>query len=223
MVKKEKLLAIPVLSNLSEEEVTSLGSVMTEVKVTKGTYLIHAEDESRSIMFIFDGKVKVSLPGNEARDVILAYLERGDFFGEIALLTGEKRTADVIAENDTTALLLTEADFKRHVQKYSGFSMALLSELAHRIRDSSEKIGELVLFDVNTRLARTLRSMGTKKVIDGETVYILDTRPTHQDLASLIGTSREVVSRAFKKLEDDGFIATDGKAIKVYSVPSQEK
>lgn len=171
------------------------------------------------MMFLLKGKVKVAIAGADGREVTICHLEEGDCFGELALLTGEKRIADVIVVSDAEVAVLDRAAFERHISHHNGFLRSLLKTLAFRLRDSSDKIGEIVLFDVHTRLVRVLYGLGEKKRIDNEELSLVANRPTHQELAGMIGSSREVVSRAFKRLEDEGFITVEGKVVTVRLVP----
>ena len=219
MASTNDLRRIPLLASLDEFELARLSSEMTFLHPPKGRFLMKVNEEGTTMMFLLKGKVKVVLAGPDGREVTICHLEEGDCFGELALLTGEKRVADVIAVTDCEVASLEKSAFERHIAHHNGFLRSLLKTLAFRLRDSSDKIGEIVLFDVHTRLVRVLYGMGKKEEREGETVSIVTDRPTHQELAGMIGTSREVVSRAFRRLEDEKFIEVDGKEITVRLVP----
>ncbi|MDC0358753.1 Crp/Fnr family transcriptional regulator [Oligoflexia bacterium] len=219
MSTEDELRAIPLLSTLDENELKQLAAVMRKVKAPKGKHVIYAEDEGNSLMFVADGKVKVSLVGEEGKEIVLAHFEQGEFFGEISLLTGEKRSADVIALTNCVLFVLTEHDFQNHISQNFGFTQALLKELALRLRTASEKIGDLALFDVYRRVARTLKSLAVEQEVGGQMVYVIEKRPTHQELAAMVGTSREMVTRALKGLEEDECISIDGKRIELQMLP----
>jgi CRP/FNR family cyclic AMP-dependent transcriptional regulator len=105
------------------------------------------------------------------------------------------------------------------VNENPGLSFALMKELALRLRAASAKIGDLALYDVYRRVARTLKSMAKPEIENDEEALVIDERPTHQELANMVGTSREMVTRALKGLEEDGCITVESKRIKVIKMP----
>ncbi len=219
MIAEQLLRKITILSGLDSAELVQLGSVLKERRAPKGSFIVCADDPGPSLMFISEGSVKINLVSQDGKEIVLAYLEEGDFFGEIALLTGEDRSANVIAIEDCRLFVLSAEDFKTHIMKSFGLSFAIMRELAERLRGASSKIGDLALFDVYRRVARSLKSLGTPATEGDSTVYVIDKRPTHQELASIVGTSREMVTRALKGLEEDGCIVMDGKQIIVRKLP----
>lgn len=219
MIPIDELKKIPLLSELAGPELMHLGSVLKERRAPKGSYIVYAEDPGPSMMFIADGKVKVNLMSNDGKEVVLANMEEGEFFGEIALLTGSDRSANVIATSDCRLFVLHEEDFTTHLTQYTGLARGMLTQLALRLRAASAKIGDLALYDVYRRVARTLKSMGSALEVDGKEIHVIDERPTHQELAAMVGTSREMVTRALKGLEEDRCIVVTGKRIEVHKLP----
>lgn len=207
------LLEIPILSALSKEELTALAPLLKEKTFRKNNHIISKDEDSKSLMFLAQGKAKVTISSAEGKEVILAYLRRGEFFGELALLTGEDRSADVVALNDCLVLFLSAEDFKRHAANFQGLNFAVMKELAKRLRAATSKIADLALYDVYKRVENALESLAEKRFVNGEDRLVVNERPKHQDLASMIGTSREMVTRALKSLEDDGAIVVEGKRI----------
>lgn len=219
MISEHDLREIPFLQELSREELAKLISVLKERTVSAGNYILYAEDPGPSLMFISHGEAKVNLLGADGKEIVIALLGQGDFFGEIAILTGEDRTGNVVAETDCRLFVLAKEDFEKHVLSNSGLALSMLKSLALRLRASSLKIGDLALFDVYRRVARTLKSIATRTEENGEEVYVIDKRPTHQELAAMVGTSREMVTRALKGLEEDGCVVTEGKRVLVRKLP----
>lgn len=219
MTAEHILREIPLLRELPSEELNKLGSMMKERRAPKGSYIVYVEDPGPSIMFLVSGAAKVTLTSSEGKEIVLYNLVKGDFFGEIAVLTGEDRSANVVATSDCRLLVLDAEDFKRHIHENPGLSFAIMKELALRLRAASSKIGDLALYDVYRRVARTLRSMARPEQIDGEDVLTIVERPTHQELANMVGTSREMVTRALKGLEEDGCIVVTNKKIEVRKMP----
>ena len=173
-------------------------------------------------MFNLDGKVKINLYSKEGKEIIITTFSKGDFFGELSTLTSSPRSANAIAIENCLLAVLEEVDFVEHCSKFSGLSFAMLKELAERLRLSSSKISDFALLDVYRRIARTLKSLATSEQInkDGQTIQIIENRPTHQDLSSMVGTSREMVTKALKGLVEDRCIKIVGKKIEFYKMPN---
>lgn len=219
MISPDELKKIPLLSQLSDNELNQLGTILKDRRAPKGSYIVSHEDSGPSMMFILDGKVKVNLLSRDGKEVVVATLHEGDFFGEIAVLTGEERSANVVAVTECRIFVLQKEDFEDHLLKYPGLARVMLKEMAIRLRQATSKIGDLALYDVYRRVARTLRSIARVENKDGKEIHIIDDRPTHQELASLAGTSREMVTRALKGLEEDRCIIIEGKRIEILKIP----
>lgn len=219
MISVSDLKKIPLLSELPENELTPLSQVLKDRRAPKGSYIVSAEDNGPSMMFILEGKVKVNLLSRDGKEVVVATLHEGDFFGEIAVLTGEERSANVVAITECRIFVLQKEDFDHHLATYPGLARMMLKEMAVRLKQATSKIGDLALYDVYRRVARTLRSIGRSETREGKEIFIIDERPTHQELASLAGTSREMVTRALKGLEEDRCIIIDGKKIELFKIP----
>jgi CRP/FNR family transcriptional regulator, cyclic AMP receptor protein len=214
-----KIRQIPLFSGLASQELEKLLCVMKKREVSKGSFMVYADDSDLSMMFILDGRAKVTLASDDGKEIVVANLLPGDFFGEMAILTGEDRSANVVATADCEILVLEEGDFNKHILENSGLSIALMKELALRLRRSTEKIGDLALYDVYRRVARTLKSMAEMLSDEGVERWIIKERPTHQELAAIVGTSREMVTRALKGLEEDRCISIKDKSIEVIKLP----
>jgi len=219
MITEQQLRSIPLLSSLSSEELGKLASVLRVKRAPKGSYILYVEDPGPCLMFLSKGKVKVTLVSQEGKEIVLAHLNEGEFFGEVAILTGEDRSANVVALTDCESFVISKEDFENHILNNFGLAHAMLRELAFRLRSASSKIGDLALFDVYRRVARTLQSSGKVIAKEGGKRLVIENRPTHQELASMVGTSREMVTRALKGLEEDGCIVIEGKRIEIIRMP----
>jgi CRP/FNR family transcriptional regulator, cyclic AMP receptor protein len=219
MLAEQQLRKIPLLNRLGAEELSALGALIKERSAPKASYIMYAEDPGPSMMFLLQGSAKVTLNSDEGKEIVLYHLIKGDFFGELAVFTSEDRSANVVALSDCRLLVLSGDDFWRHVRQHSGLAIEMMKELAIRLRAATAKIGDLALYDVYRRVARTLRSMAKQVSVDGEEVLLIEERPTHQELANIVGTSREMVTRALKGLEDDGCIVIENKTIEIRRMP----
>ena len=164
---------------------------------------------------MLEGSVKVTRLSKDGREVILAMLNEGDFFGEMSLLDGESRSANVIALEKTEVLTLDRRDFLDVVNDYPQIAVMLLKELAGRLRKSDRQIASLSLSDAEKRIALCIiRFADEQGVIQNGKVSIPKT-PIQQDIANMAGTSRETVSRALSILEKEDLIARNGRELMI--------
>jgi CRP-like cAMP-binding protein len=214
MVEHAHLLRqVSIFEGLDEQAIARLASSLKPSEFSKDTVIVGQDDQGDSLYIIQEGRVKVVLYGESGREVILTIFRAGDFFGEMSLLDGEPRSANVIALEPTRALVLSREDFARHLAEAPGTALKVLEEMCKRLRHADDVIGNLALLDVYGRVARILIDLARK---EGETqdegIFIRE-RPTQQDLASMIGTSRETVSRVLSEFQRRGFLSMQGKSI----------
>ena len=210
----DKLREFPLFAALDDCHLVTLARVMELRHVRKGACVLKAEDPGKFIMFILSGKLRVERVAQNGREFVLDILGPGDFFGELALLTGKPRSANVEAAEESKILTLSQHDFEQYALNNAALMLALLKELALRCRQTSVKAGDVALYDVSQRLCRVLMSLSEEqRSADGRSVRIVAVRPTHRELAALAGTTREVVTKALKELEAAGRILVEGKKI----------
>lgn len=208
---KEKLKKIDLFNQLSDEELVQVSAVLTEKRAAKGGTVLMAEDPGKNVFLLLDGEAKVTMLGQDGKEFLLTLLEEGDFFGELSALTGEDRSANVVALTDCRLGLITNGDFLKLLTEIPALSISLLRSLAHRLRASSFKLGEFALMDVTDRVKHTLMGLADSTNNGGQRVLIK--RPTHVMLASMVGTSREMVTRALSLLEETGELKFEGKSV----------
>ena len=130
MAKLDDIRQIPLLAELSSDDLGKLSELLNVRTASKGSYIVYKDEPARFIFFILSGEVKINLVSQEGKEIVLAYLKQGEFFGELAILTGEERSANVVATSDCRLLALSEADFKENVLGLSGFALAMMRSLA---------------------------------------------------------------------------------------------
>jgi CRP-like cAMP-binding protein len=199
---------VPLFSHLGDAELSRLADVSRERSYPKNSVILFEDDPGDALYMVATGQVKVVLIGEDGREVILSVLREGDFFGEMALLDDQPRSAHVIAMQDSNLLVLRREDFQRKLEETPSLAFGLLRELSRRLRQADEKIGGLVLLDVNGRVAQLLLQMADEN--DGTTIT---RRITHHTIAQMIGSSRETVSRTIRDLADRGLVDVSRKAI----------
>jgi CRP-like cAMP-binding protein len=213
MDEKEVLRTVPIFSELSEEDITSLARLALRKRYPKDTVVFFENEEGDFFFTILEGRIKVTILGDDGREVILSVLGPGDFFGEMALLDNEPRSATAIAVEESELLSLHRNDFQSVLNDNRSITSALIRVLSARLRRANHQISTLALLDVYGRVARVIVDMAReegKRLRDGRIAF---RRATHQEIANRIGTTRETVTRMLKDLERQGLIHVEGKEI----------
>jgi CRP-like cAMP-binding protein len=179
----------------------------------KGKMILLEQSEGETFFIILSGVVKVTRLSDDGREVILAILGESDFFGEMSLLDGEGRSANIVATENSEVVTLSRRDFLDCLEKYPKIAIALLEELAVRLRKSDQHIESLSLSDSEQRIGVTAEELGTIKRGN----VLLKALPYQQDIANMAGTSRETVSRTLKLLETKDFLKRDGRDLIIYN------
>ena len=209
----ELLRRVSIFEGLEADSIQNLSRDLRPVEFPKDTLIVGQDDHGDSLYIIQSGRVKVVLYGDSGREVILTIFRGGDFFGEMSLLDGEPRSANVIALEPTVALVLAREDFQRHLESRPNAALRVLEEMSKRLRHADAVIGNLALLDVYGRVARILIDLARKEGESQDEGIMIRERPTQQDLASMIGTSRETVSRVLSEFQRRGFLSMQGKSI----------
>ena len=207
----ELLKRVPLFEGLNDNELGALSQMATLRPFPRERVVIMAEEEGDTLFVIHSGQVKVSIVSEDGREVILSILSAGDFFGEMSLLDGNPRSANVTTMQETELLMLRRSDFVRLIQNAPQIAVKLLSVLAGRLRKTDRQIEGLALSDVTGRITQTLLQLADEHGTPTPEGILVRNRPTHQDLANMSGTTRETVSRVLKRLENQGYIAAKGK------------
>jgi CRP/FNR family transcriptional regulator, cyclic AMP receptor protein len=198
---------------LDDRELGSIAAVAKPRRYAKDDVVFHADESGDIFCLIKEGQVKVTMISPEGKEIILSMLGPGDFFGEMALLDDEPRSATVIAMEPLELVTIWRADFLQILQENFSISKKLLATLSRRLRTASNRIESLATMDVYGRLARFFLDLAREhgKVLDNG--YVAVTRPTHQSIANMIGTSRETVSRLIHDLMRQNLLLSEGKTI----------
>jgi CRP-like cAMP-binding protein len=199
---------VPLFESLSEADLQSFAELVRERSYPRGSVIVFEEDPGDALYVVAAGQVKVVLVAEDGREVILSVLGPGSFFGEMAILDEGPRSAHVIAMEESNLLILRRDDFHARLRAMPEVAISLLKEISRRLRRADEKIGSLVLLDVNGRLAHLLL-----RLADEERGDRITRRLTHHTIAQMIGSSRETVSRAMRALVGRNVIEVTRTAI----------
>ena len=208
MSVSDTLRGVPLFSRLADEELARLAPLARERVYPRNSVILFEDDPGDALYVVITGQVKVVLVGEDGREVILAVLGEGDFFGEMALIDDEPRSAHVIAMEDAKLLVLRREDFHAALDKHPRIALGLLRALSRRLRRADDKIGALVLLDVLGRVARLLLEFADEA--DGTKIT---RKITHHTIAQMIGSSRETVSRTMRELAERDLIEVQRKVI----------
>jgi len=213
MKKIELLQSVALFWDLSEEELGYISQKMIARHYESGKFIFLEDSEGEQCFFVVQGSVKVTRLSKDGREVILAMLNEGEFFGEMALLDGESRSANVIALEETEVLTLNREDFLVVLHDYPQIAIQLLKEMAHRLRKSDRQIASLSLSDAEKRIALCIIRFADEQGIIQRGQVSIPKMPIQQDIANMAGTSRETVSRAINLLEKEHFIKRQGREL----------
>lgn len=211
----ELLRDVPVFAGLDDDDLSRLALMLTEKHYPKDAVVVSASDPGDALYIIVNGDAKVSLWSDSGREIILSTLHSGAFFGEMALIDGESRSANVTVTRDAHILRLARKDFLQVLRRYPSITINVMTEMCVRLRRADESIGNLALLDVYGRVARFLIEKAEEEGDDSEEGIIIKKMPTQQHIASRIGTSRETVSRALSEFQRRGYIEQRGKGLLV--------
>ena len=203
----EILKKVPLFGGLANDQLADLSAVFRWRSYPNGSLII-TEGSSGDTLFVLNkGAAKVTRESEDGREVILAFLRVGDIFGELSILDGRERSANVVALEDTEVYTLERDEFLALLIGYPALSVLLLQELAHRIRAADQQIEYLALRDSESRVLLALgRLAGEMNTVETRP-YVMEVKlPIQQDLANMAGTSRETVSRVLRSLEQKGII-----------------
>ncbi len=204
---------VTLFKSLEEKELEKIANLSSFHKYKKESIILMEAEAGNSLFIISKGRVKISRISDEGKEVILAILKEGDFFGEMSLLNGHVRSANVTAIEDSELLMLKRNDFFNLLHSHPELSINLLKELAKRIRMSDTQIKSLSLLDAVSRVASAVIQLVEIGGTIREGKMIIEKLPSQQDLANMAGTSRETVSRAFKLFIEEGYIVKKGDKI----------
>ena len=205
------LKAVPFFTSLNDRELDVVRSVAAEKSYQKNAVVLTEGEMGDSLYMIQSGKVKVFIGDEDGREIILKILSAGDFFGEMSMIDKQPRSASVTTIEASTFLVLTHAAFEKCIELAPRIGNMVMQILAQRVREADRKIGTLALMDVYGRVASTLLELSVYS--DGK--LMVGEKLSQQDLANMVGASREMVNRILKDLSDRGFISIESKSITI--------
>ena len=223
MTNLDHLKNVPIFADLSSSDLEKISNKMILRNYNKGQVILLEESKGETFFVIKTGEVKVTKLSDDGREVILAILGESEFFGEMSLLDGEGRSANIVANEDSTALTLSRNDFLSCLESYPKIAISLLEELAVRLRKSDKQIESLSLSDSEHRIGITIARLAEEIGTIKKGVVSIKKLPFQQDIANMAGTSRETVSRTIKLFEDKKILTRNGRALTIFDFNSFKK
>ena len=208
---KDLLARSPLFADLAANEMDALARTAEAREFQRDQAIFAVNEAPDGLYVVAVGRVKVCLSSAEGKELILATLGPGQLFGEMALLDDEPRSATVVAQLPTTAYRIRRDDFHRLIELHPSIARKLLCELSQRLRRANAQMESLATLDVVGRMARHFIDLAKQHGQVLGNGWVAVRRPTHQDIASSIGTSRETVTRLMADLEQRGLVVNEGR------------
>ncbi len=212
---RELLRRVSIFEGLDERGLGALEKLLKLRSFSPDSVIVSQSDPGDALFVLVRGRVKVVLYGEKGREMILSSFRPGEFFGEMSLLDGQPRSANVIAIEPSALYVLERNAFAKYLGENPRIALNILAEMSRRLRRADSIIGNLALLDVYGRVARMLRELAAADGQETEGGVVIRQRPTQAEMAAMIGTSRETVSRALSEFQRRGFLEISGKRIVV--------
>jgi CRP/FNR family cyclic AMP-dependent transcriptional regulator len=200
---------IPLFACLDDDVLQKLQKAAVKRHYPKNTILFSKGDLSDSIYVIAEGRVKAVIYNEEGREMLLSLFGPGEYFGEMAMLDGQPRSASMVTKTPCRLLIIGQDDFKRALFGNPEMSLRLLNRVLGKLREATDRIENLTFLNVYGRMVNLFLQLARSQ--DNE--LAVTEKLTHQEIANMVGSSREMVSRIMKELVCGGYIAVDKKRI----------
>jgi CRP/FNR family transcriptional regulator, cyclic AMP receptor protein len=212
-MQERALRQVTLFAELPDDRLQELGQMVRRRTYHRGETIFHKGDPGNGLYLITNGQVKVLLPSETGEEAVLAVLEPGDFFGELALFDGLPRSATVVAVTNAEMLILHRDDFLSFVARNPEVTVALFAVLSRRLRATDELIEDAIFLDVPGRLAKRLLDLADRHGRKTDLGVEIDLKLTQQDLAAMVGATRESVNKHLGWMRDHRLIQLDRQRI----------
>ena len=212
-IEDEVVRKAPLFTALDDAAALSLRTSMDSVKINKGGILFKEGDSGEHVYVIVEGKLKLGTSSGDGRENLLSILGPGEMFGELSLFDPGPRTSTATAVTDAKLLSLSHARLIPWLRENPDVSLQLLARLAQRLRRTNEAVGDLVFSDVPGRVAKALIDLGERFGKESPEGLFVHHDLTQEELAQLVGASRETVNKALADFAGRGWLRLDGRAV----------
>lgn len=201
----------PLFSELSQEDISLMASYGQTRSYSRNSIIINRGDESDCLYIVQNGRVKVYISDEYGAEIILRYEGPGEYFGELSLIDEEPRSASVATVEESRLTYVSRKKFEQCLHAKPEIAVKLIRSMSKRIRSLTEELADCALKTVYQRVRIKLTNMAVQQ--NGKQIILQ--RLTHQEIAGMVGSGREMVSRIIKKLQDGGYIEVDKKQISI--------
>jgi CRP-like cAMP-binding protein len=219
----ENLQKTPLFSALDEEAAMALQKSMVPQSIKRGNTLFQEGDAGDRLYIVTEGKIKLSHASGDGRESVLMVLGPGDMFGELSLFDPGPRTATAVAVTDSQVLGLGNTDLNPWLADRPEVAQKLLQALAHRLRRTNETMSDLVFADVPGRVAKALLELGEKFGSKTESGIYVNHDLTQEELAQLVGASRETVNKALADFVSRGWLKLETRSVELLDLERLSK
>jgi CRP-like cAMP-binding protein len=216
--EEEVVRRAPLFTALDEAAALSLRASMDTVKIAKGSILFKEGDDGEHLYVIIDGKLKLGTSSGDGRENLLSILGPGEMFGELSLFDPGPRTSTATAVTDAKLLSLSHEKVIPWLKQNPEVSLQLLTRLSQRLRRTNEAVGDLVFSDVPGRVAKALIDLGDRFGKTTPEGLLVNHDLTQEELAQLVGASRETVNKALADFAGRGWLKLDGRSVLITDV-----
>lgn len=206
MTNKWFLRRIQIFSKLSDKELEKFLGILSEKTYKDGEIIFHKDDPGSSLFILKSGLVKISINDKKGNEYILKIMYPFDFFGEMALLDGQSRSATVTSLEISTALIIKREHFISLIEKHPQIALSIMAVLSRRLRKTDEKIGNLRFADAYGKVAEIILDIADESGIRNKSGIVLNLKLSRQGLADFAGVSRETVTRILNEFKKSGCI-----------------
>jgi len=209
---------VPLFAGLADEDIRELMAVAKRRTFRSGEVIFHRDDPGQVLYVIKEGKVKISVISPDGQEIVLAVFGKGECFGEFTILDGLPRSADAITLEKVECYTLQRSDFHNAILKNPKIAIQVLEVLTKRLRTIDQMVEDLIFLDVYGRVAKKLLELADTHGEKVETGTRINVRLTQQELASMVGASRESVNKVMGYFSDKNFISTDKHRITLHRI-----
>jgi len=221
--EEEVVRRAPLFTALDDAAAASLRASMDAVKIAKGSILFKEGDDGEHLYIIIDGKLKLGTSSGDGRENLLSILGPGEMFGELSLFDPGPRTSTATAVTDAKLLSLSHEKVIPWLRENPEVSLQLLTRLSQRLRRTNEAVGDLVFSDVPGRVAKALIDLGDRFGKSTPEGLLVNHDLTQEELAQLVGASRETVNKALADFAGRGWLKLDGRSVLIADVDRLSK
>ena len=221
--EEEVVRRAPLFTALDDAAAASLRASMDAVKIAKGSILFKEGDDGEHLYIIIDGKLKLGTSSGDGRENLLSILGPGEMFGELSLFDPGPRTSTATAVTDAKLLSLSHEKVIPWLKQNPEVSLQLLTRLSQRLRRTNEAVGDLVFSDVPGRVAKALIDLGDRFGKSTPEGLLVNHDLTQEELAQLVGASRETVNKALADFAGRGWLKLDGRSVLIADVDRLSK